>query len=99
MLSDNGNRVAHQYRIAYKIPEETSARMKALKVDLATRNGDTSDELPLPVTYVIDGDGIIRWAFVDADYRKRQPANVLESVEKAEEIKAQHSGQSIGHLR
>src|SRR5271156_813812 len=44
VLSDRGNKVAHEYCIAYKIPEQVSARMKASKLDLATRNGDTSDE-------------------------------------------------------
>jgi peroxiredoxin len=83
VLSDRGNQVAHEYRIAYKIPEQVSARMKASKLDLATRNGDTSDELPLAVTYIVDRDGTIRWAFVDADYRKRaEPADVVEALRK-----------------
>jgi peroxiredoxin len=83
VLSDSGNRVAHQYRIAYKVPEQVSARMKTFKIDLAVRNGDTSDELPLPATYVIDQEGTIRWAFVDADYRKRaEPADVVEALRK-----------------
>ena len=30
------------------------------------------------VTYIIDRKGIIRWAFVDADYRKRaEPADIV----------------------
>ena len=83
VVSDAGNRVAHQYRIAYKVPEPVSARMKASKIDLAVRNGDTSAELPLPATYVIDQEGTIRWAFVDADYRKRaEPADVVEALRK-----------------
>ena len=41
-------------------------------------NIDDSGELPLGVTYVIDREGIIRFAFVDADYRKRaEPADVI----------------------
>lgn len=83
VLSDKGNQVAHRYRIAYKIPEQISARMKASKLDLAARNGDNSDELPLAVTYIVDQDGTIRWAFVDADYRKRaEPADVVEALRK-----------------
>jgi peroxiredoxin len=83
VLTDKGNQVAHQYRIAYKIPEQTSARMKSFKIDLAARDGDDSDELPLPATFVVDRDGIIRYAFVNADYRKRaEPADVLEALGK-----------------
>ncbi len=81
VLTDKGNAVARQYKILYKVPAKVSAAMKSFKVDLAKVNGDTSDELPLSVLYVIDRGGIIRWAFVDADYRKRaEPADVIEAL-------------------
>jgi peroxiredoxin len=81
VLSDKGNQVAHQYRIAYKVPDKVSERMKVFHLDLAKRNGDTSDELPLPATFIIDREGTIRWTFVDADYRKRaEPSDVVEAL-------------------
>ena len=83
VLSDKGNGVARAYRIVYKLPDKISAAMKGHKLDLAKRNGDASDELPLAVTYMIDTDRTIRWAFVDADYRKRaEPADVVEALKK-----------------
>jgi peroxiredoxin len=83
VLSDKGNGVARAYRIVYKLPEKTSALMKGFKLDLAKRNGDGSDELPLAATFVVDTDRTIRWAFVDADYRKRaEPADVVEALKK-----------------
>ena len=38
---------------------------------------------PHPATYVIDPQGIVRWKFVEVDYRKR-PANeqILEALRK-----------------
>jgi peroxiredoxin len=81
VLTDKGNDVARQYKIAYRVPDHMLALMKAFKVDLVSRNGDTSDELPLGVTYVIDPKGVIRWSFVDADYRKRaEPSDVIEAL-------------------
>jgi peroxiredoxin len=83
VLSDKHNETARKYGIAYKIPAKASATMKSFKVDLEKRNGDASDELPLGATYVIDKDGVIRWSFVDADYRKRaEPADVLAALKK-----------------
>jgi peroxiredoxin len=83
VLTDRGNIVARDYRIVYRVPEAMSAAMKSFKVDLEKRNGDASDELPLAVTYVIDPHGVIRWAFVDADYRKRaEPADILEALKE-----------------
>lgn len=81
VLTDKGNEVARQYHVVYRVPQTVSAAMKAFKIDLAKRNGDASDELPLGVTYVLDPKGVVRWAFVDADYRKRaEPADVVEAL-------------------
>ena len=78
VLSDSGNKVARKYGVVYRIPE----RIRALYqeggfIDLSKYNGDDSMELPLAVTYVIDTDGIIKYAFVDADYRKRAETSVV----------------------
>jgi peroxiredoxin len=80
VLSDRGNKTAHAYGVAYKIPPVVAAQFKG-RLDLAKHNGDTSGELPLGVTYVIDRAGIIRYAFVDADYRKRaEPSDVVAAL-------------------
>jgi peroxiredoxin len=77
VLSDVGNKVAEQYGVAYTLPAEISELFKG-QIDLAGYNGDHSNRLPLAVTYVIDTAGTIRYAFVDADYRKRaEPTDIL----------------------
>ena len=46
-------------------------------------NGNDSMELPLAATYVIDTGGVIRYAFLDADYTQRaDPDEVVSEVEK-----------------
>jgi peroxiredoxin len=81
VLSDKGNVVARRYNIVFKLPQKTLATMRSIGVDVAKANGDDSDEIPLPVTYVIDPDRTIRWAFVDADYRKRaEPSDILKAL-------------------
>jgi peroxiredoxin len=78
VLSDSGNKVADAYGVAYKVPRVIAEQSKAR---LAKHNGDDSGTLPLGVTYVIDHEGIIRYAFVDADYRKRaEPSDVLAAL-------------------
>jgi peroxiredoxin len=84
VLSDRGNKVAHAYGVAYKIPKVVAEQFKG-RLDLAKHNADDSDELPLGATYVIDREGIIRFAFVDADYRKRaEPADVIAALRRLE---------------
>jgi peroxiredoxin len=80
VLSDRGSKVARAYGVSYKIPKVIADQFKG-RLDLAKYNGDDSGELPLGVTYVIDRNGIIRYAFVDADYRKRaEPSDVLAAL-------------------
>jgi peroxiredoxin len=84
VLSDRGNKVAHAYGVAYKIPRVIAEQFKG-RLDLAKYNGDDSGTLPLGATYVIDREGIIRYAFVDADYRKRaEPAEVIAVLRNLE---------------
>jgi len=50
-------------------------------IDIPSSNGDETFELPVPATYVIDQNGIIRAAHVDKDYTKRmEPANIVAAL-------------------
>jgi peroxiredoxin len=50
-------------------------------VDLNKFNGDTTNELPLMSTYVIDTQGVIHFAFVDGDFRKSaEPSAVVAAL-------------------
>lgn len=80
VLSDKGNKTAHAYGVAYKVPSVVVEQMKG-RLDLGKLNGDSSNELPLGATYVIDKGGVIRYAFVDGDYRKRaEPSAVVAAL-------------------
>lgn len=84
VLSDRGNKTAHAYGVAYKVPRVVTDQMKG-RLDLAKFNGDDSGELPLGATYVIDREGVIRYAFVDADYRKRaEPSDVIAALRRVD---------------
>ena len=77
VVSDIGNEVARRYGIVHPIPDD----LREYYSHLPAHNGDGSFELPLPATYVIDPAGVIRFAFVDADYRRRaEPADVLAGL-------------------
>ncbi|MFT4803583.1 MAG: peroxiredoxin [Cyclobacteriaceae bacterium] len=47
--------------------------------DLHGYNGDSSDELPLAATYIINQKGVIIYAFLDAEYRNRaEPSDMIK---------------------
>jgi len=78
VLSDLGNRVARQFGIVFALDAGLRGVHEAFGVDLAAINGDSSYELPVPATYLVDADATIRGAWIDVDYRRRaEPALVL----------------------
>ncbi|WP_328743845.1 AhpC/TSA family protein [Streptomyces sp. NBC_00285] len=82
VLSDVGSDTAKQYGLAFDLPNDLATIYSKLGFDLQRVNGGHPRTLPLPATYVIDRDGVIRWAFVDADYTKRaEPAAVLAALD------------------
>ncbi len=81
VLSDLGNGVARQFGLVYSLAAEMRRIYQGLGVRLPEYNGDESWELPLPGTFVIDQGGVIRLAFVDADYTNRlEPAAILDTL-------------------
>ena len=83
VLSDAGNRVAKQFGLVFKLSDSMQQIYRNFGFDLPAANGEESFELPVPATYVIDQDGIITYAFVDADYTKRlDPVIIVEELQK-----------------
>lgn len=82
VLTDAHNKIAKEYGLAFQVPEYVN-KFYRQNFDMAEFNDDGNYELPLAATYVIDTDGTITYAFVDADYRKRaEPETILEELNK-----------------
>ncbi len=81
-LFDKDNATAREYGLVFQLAESILPLYRD-RLKLGERNGNDAMELPLAATYVIDQSGVIRYAFLDADYKKRaEPANVVEAVRK-----------------
>jgi len=80
VLSDTGNLVAQKFGLEVDIPKLVVELTKnEWDMDVAKMNGTEKHTLPVPATYVIGQDGIVKYAFVDADYSKRaEPSEILE---------------------
>ena len=82
ILADPGNRVADQYGIKYKMPEDLIALYKQFGLMVNEHNGDESWTLPMPARYIIDAEGLIRYADVNPDYTERpEPEDALSALE------------------
>jgi len=68
--SDIDNKVGKEYGIVFQLLDGV-AKIYGEKFNLDAYNGNEDNELPLAATYIIGQDGIIEYAFLDADYRNR----------------------------
>ncbi|QEN06720.1 AhpC/TSA family protein [Oceanispirochaeta crateris] len=82
VLSDNDNSIARKYKIFFKLTDAV-AKVYEESFGLSQYNGNSKGELPLAVTYIIDSDKTIKYAFLDADYRNRaEPSDIVDFLKK-----------------
>jgi peroxiredoxin len=75
VLSDPNAVAARAFGVAWA--NERYGRVRSI----AQHNGNEKGEIPLGVTYVIDTDGNVRWAFLEHDYKKRAtPEQAIEAL-------------------
>jgi peroxiredoxin len=81
VLSDQGNQVAKKFGLVYRLSPEMQAMYESIMTKLPGYNGDQSWELPLAATYIVQADGKISYARLDADWRHRpEPEEILRIV-------------------
>lgn len=79
VLSDQGNRVAEEFGLVFKLPDDLRKLYMRFGIDLPKVNGDDSWTLPMPARFVIDQAGIIQAADVNPDYTRRpDPERTVE---------------------
>lgn len=86
ILTDIDNGYALSVGLAISVGEEMRAFMSVRGRDLATYQGNDAWLLPIPATFVLDRQGIVRMRHVDPDYRLRPPVEqILSALEAAHE--------------
>jgi peroxiredoxin len=79
LLCDTGNAVAKQFGLVYGVPEYQQEIYRNVFVNLPFLNGDTSWELPVPATYILDHDSTVLYASANPDYTDRpEPRDILQ---------------------
>ena len=86
ILSDADSQAAIALGIAFRASERTINRRKQKNQDIEGSSMLTHGVLPVPAVFAISRDGMIRFAFTNADYKVRLPADELLAV--AREIAA-----------
>ena len=81
VLSDQGNKVARQYGLVFRLDDELLKLYDKFGLDVAGANGDDSFELPIPATYLVTAERQISYAFLDVDHTVRmEPAEIVAQL-------------------
>jgi peroxiredoxin len=82
ILSDATSEVIKMYRLWFEVPAEVKALyLEKFGLNLEKYNGAGKWELPVPATYVLDKDGIVRAGQADPDYTVRmEPAEIVAAL-------------------
>jgi peroxiredoxin len=85
ILYDIDGAAMDAYRLAFTLPEFLRP-MYSKMFDFPGRNARTGWKLPIPATYVIGPDHIVRNRYADADYTRRmEPAEVVAALKALSE--------------
>ncbi len=82
VLFDRSNETAREYRLVFPIAERLRrVFLEVAGIDLKAHNDDDAWELPIPGTFIIERRGIVRLAYVHADYTRRlEPSLIVRQL-------------------
>jgi peroxiredoxin len=84
VLTDEGNRVAREFKLVFTLSDALRKLQTHFGSVLPKFNGDDSWELPMPGTFVVDRNRVVRFAVVDPNWMIRvEPAAILEALRGA----------------
>lgn len=82
VLTDVDNQLARAFGLVFEVPEEMLEEYVGFGINVAESNGTEKHELPVPATYVVNMDGTVTYAFVNANYLERaEPADVITALQ------------------
>jgi peroxiredoxin len=82
VLSDLDQSVIAAYNLRYEIDDDSRDLFENVFAnEISKHNADGTWRLPIPATFVLDTEGIVRHSYVSADYRTRmEPAAIVAAV-------------------
>ncbi len=83
ILSDLDDKVMKSYGLYYRLSDELVALYKRKGLDVEMFNGRGRVGLPVPGTFVIGKDGVIKAVHAEHDYKERmEPADIVKALQK-----------------
>ncbi len=84
LIPDISLRLMQEFDVLFNVTKKYQRKIKTLLfTDIAKNNGRDDAQLPVPATYIIDKNGLIKWRHFDFDYTKRASSkSIIEQLNK-----------------
>lgn len=83
LLSDSSMACAQAFGIAFQVDETTIQKYKSYNIDLEGASGLKHHILPVPAAFIVGMDGIIKFEYVNPNYKVRIDPDLLLAAAKA----------------
>jgi peroxiredoxin len=87
LLSDSDMALSKAFGLAFRVDDPTIDKYRGFGIDLEKASGQSHHLLPVPAVYIVDTNGVIRFAHWNPDYKTRLQAGEL--IEAAKRIHGQ----------
>jgi peroxiredoxin len=77
MLADINNAYALELNLLFWVGDEKREAMQAGGYDIARYQGNDAWMLPIPATFIVNRDGVVKARYIDPDYRRRMDLDEL----------------------
>ena len=82
IISDSAMMIMKMYKVNFAVDEATQIKYKKYGIDFSEANGSNGANLPVPATYIVGKDGIIKYVFFNTDYKVRSSVqNLLDHLQ------------------
>jgi peroxiredoxin len=84
VLTDLDNGYALQLNLVFWVGDEKREAMTQSGIDIQPYNGNDTWTLPVPATFVVGRDGLVKARYIDPDYRRRMELDAIVEAVAAE---------------
>ncbi len=77
IVSDENSKIMEAYKVGFILDTVTTKKYKTYGIDLAEKNGNNQNTLPVPAVYIINKDGKITYRYFDTNYKNRASVNSI----------------------
>ena len=83
LLSDSPAEAMKAFGVAFRVDDATVTRYKSIGIDLEESSGHDHHILPAPAVFILNQEGIVKFQYVNPDYKQRIDGDVLLTAAKA----------------